>query len=98
MRHGYLPYSMATAWHLIKKLLETSHGVGRGRPCAGPCVAIRQGEKVRNVPGKYSFPTSRSRQVNGVMSGAVRVRRIGRLSVETREFGRVFVMFTIIHE
>ena len=60
-------------------------------------AAIRQGEKSKELREPESSP-SRSRQVNGVMSGAVRVRRIGRLSVETREFGRVFVMFTIIHE
>ena len=86
-----------------EKLLETSHGVGTGRPCVAPSPPRRDptGEKSKERPNeKYSFPTSpsRSRQVNGVMSGAVRVRRIGRLSVETREFGRVFVMFTIIHE
>ena len=61
-------------------------------------AAIRQGRKVRNVlAAKHSFPTSpsRSRQVNGVMSGAVRVRRIDRLSVDSRVRGRVFVSFTL---
>ena len=64
-------------------------------------AAIRQGEKVRNVPGKYSFPTSpsRSRQVNGVMSGAVRVRRrIERLSVDSRVSGSSVRLIYIIHE
>ncbi len=60
-------------------------------------AAIRQGEKSKERP---FFPTSpsRSRQVNGVMSGAVRVRRIDRLSVDSRVSGSSVRLIYIIHE
>ena len=60
-------------------------------------AAIRQGEKSKELPAPESSP-SRSRQVNGVMSGAVRVRRIDRLSVDSRVSGSSVRLIYIIHE
>ena len=96
VQHGYSVTS-------DEKLLETSHGVGTGRPCVAPSPPRRDptGEKSKERPNeKYSFPTSpsRSRQVNGVMSGAVRVRRIDRLSVDSRVSGSSVRLIYIIHE
>jgi len=60
-------------------------------------AAIRQGEKSKELRKPESSP-SRSRQVNGVMSGAVRVRRIDRLSVDSRVSGSSVRLIYIIHE
>ena len=60
-------------------------------------AAIRQGEKSKELREPESSP-SRSRQVNGVMSGAVRVRRIDRLSVDSRVSGSSVRLIYIIHE
>ena len=57
-------------------------------------AAIRQGEKSKELPRPESSP-SRSRQV---MSGAVRVRRIDRLSVDSRVSGSSVRLIYIIHE
>ena len=60
-------------------------------------AAIRQGEKSKELRALPTSP-SRSRQVNGVMSGAVRVRRIDRLSVDSRVSGSSVRLIYIIHE
>ena len=47
LRHGYLPYSVASD----AKLLETSHGLGTGVPRAARCAAAARSERggVRKV-------------------------------------------------